>query len=91
MVLIPAPRTFDNEGRELGSGDIINAAALAARLQAHALGNPCMDSTQVTAAGKLLDSLARRPETPKTDAAAPALPDNVSDEEALQAYLKMVE
>ena len=91
--LVPVPsRTFDNEGRELPASSALDPAALAARLQAHALGKACMDSTQVTAAGKLLDHLTRRPETPAAPVAATLVtPSSVSDDEAMAEYLRMIE
>ena len=85
--------TFDNDGRELMAPppESLDPMKLAARLQQHALGKAIMDSTQVTAAGKLLDHLAKRPEAPPPVAASIVVPSSVGDDEALQAYLKMLE
>jgi cbb3-type cytochrome oxidase cytochrome c subunit len=84
----------DEQGNVEGEADEdgeIRAEDLVSRLQKHATGNPCMDSTQVTAATRLLDYVARQPSNASDiPIAKPVMPSDVGDDDALAAYLAMI-
>lgn len=79
------PIYLDDEGNEIDVAEVarrqIDPVSIAARLQAHAIGTPCMDHTQVTAAKTLLDYVM-------TKASAGAM--SVTTPEGLQIEVRFV-
>lgn len=93
--VVPSGRTFDDAGRELDAHELINSQALVARLQRHALGQePTMTQSEIVAARTLVERVMVRaealpkPETPALERTEIA--SNISDDEALKAYLAML-
>jgi hypothetical protein len=83
-------RTFDEDGRELGGGSP-DPLALLSRLQRHAAGlEPTMTNTEITAARTVLDHLAKQPAVEQSAVERLDIPATVSDDEAMQTYLRMV-
>lgn len=86
-------RLFGSDGRLVDPHELINAQAIVTRLQECALGIRPMSTEEISAAARLLERSMVRAEARPPEKLAPErieIAADVSDEEALAAYLRVM-